>query len=305
MNKQLDKIGEEAARLLGGMERDRKLAQPLVDQVFTAFEVAKKNRVAIAINGTKGKTEWAEKFAKVTLRYAQYVRKDGTRKRGKDGDTNPVRSHNVNVGDVLVFGKRKFKVVGIGDPVFPHLEDEQGLCRIEGLAEYDHNVLFRLKEIDPKPQQKTDTKRKEKRVPVRHVPDLRLHTKAKYAGRSLCDVKLSEKTTPTKKNPPNCKKCIELAKTIDNKLIVVLLPAPPKVKKITPGETATQIRLAESDFKYESPDDQTHKMQPDGKQTWCGKTPGRLWKHGIAYSWNYVASGRPIEVLAQHLRALR
>ncbi len=30
-----------------------------------------------------------------------------------------------------------------------------------------------------------------------------------------------------------------------------------------------------------------------------------LQKNWFAYSWNYVATGRPIEVLAQHLKALQ
>jgi hypothetical protein len=38
---------------------------------------------------------------------------------------------------------------------------------------------------------------------------------------------------------------------------------------------------------------------------WNAQNVAILQRTWFAYSWNYVASGRPIEVLAQHLRALR
>lgn len=38
---------------------------------------------------------------------------------------------------------------------------------------------------------------------------------------------------------------------------------------------------------------------------WNAQNVAILQRTWFAYSWNYVASGRPVEVLAQHLRALR
>ncbi|PYT71655.1 MAG: hypothetical protein DMG39_12455 [Acidobacteria bacterium] len=38
---------------------------------------------------------------------------------------------------------------------------------------------------------------------------------------------------------------------------------------------------------------------------WNAQNVPILQRNWFAYSWNYVASGRPIEVLAQHLKALR
>ena len=38
---------------------------------------------------------------------------------------------------------------------------------------------------------------------------------------------------------------------------------------------------------------------------WNAQNVAILQRTWFAYSWNYVASGRPIEVLAQHLKALR
>jgi hypothetical protein len=48
--------------------------------------------------------------------------------------------------------------------------------------------------------------------------------------------------------------------------------------------------------------------QPVGSRNglnWNAQNVAILQRTWFAYSWNYVASGRPIEVLAQHLRALR
>ena len=48
--------------------------------------------------------------------------------------------------------------------------------------------------------------------------------------------------------------------------------------------------------------------QPIGSKNglnWNAQNVAILQRTWFAYSWNYVASGRPIEVLAQHLRALR
>jgi hypothetical protein len=38
---------------------------------------------------------------------------------------------------------------------------------------------------------------------------------------------------------------------------------------------------------------------------WNAQNVPILQRNWFAYSWNYVPSGRPIEVLAQHLKALR
>ena len=38
---------------------------------------------------------------------------------------------------------------------------------------------------------------------------------------------------------------------------------------------------------------------------WNAQNVPILQRNWFAYSWNYVASGRPIEVLTQHLKALR
>jgi hypothetical protein len=38
---------------------------------------------------------------------------------------------------------------------------------------------------------------------------------------------------------------------------------------------------------------------------WNAQNVPILQRNWFAYSWNYVASGRPIEVLAQHLKALQ
>lgn len=88
--KNLDEIGTEAAKLLQGMESSRKLAQPLLKQIWEAFDNAKKNKVSITINGATSKSQWAAKCG-VTLRHCQYLVRDGSRKRSEKSDANRVR----------------------------------------------------------------------------------------------------------------------------------------------------------------------------------------------------------------------
>ena len=56
----LDKIGLEAASVLSEAWTAAAQARgrPLVEEIFAAFEEAKKNKVKIVINGAKGKTQW-------------------------------------------------------------------------------------------------------------------------------------------------------------------------------------------------------------------------------------------------------
>lgn len=105
----LDKIGLEAARVLQGMDGQRRLAQPLVKEIFAAFEEAKKNKVKIVINGAKGKTQWAEEFAKVSLRYCQQIRRDGTRKNEDTNRGSRPKTANLDTADFVILGGQKFE----------------------------------------------------------------------------------------------------------------------------------------------------------------------------------------------------
>lgn len=93
----LDQIGAEAARLWAESENSRKLAQPLIKQVWDAYTAAEEAGTAITINGASSKTEWA-KQAKIGMRYCQYVSRDGDRKRSeKEKDANRVRLEGLRV----------------------------------------------------------------------------------------------------------------------------------------------------------------------------------------------------------------
>lgn len=58
---------------------------------------------------------------------------------------------NFDLGDTLRIGKRKFRVVSLGDPSFPHASDENGLECHEGISQYDHSIQYNLVEIKEEP----------------------------------------------------------------------------------------------------------------------------------------------------------
>lgn len=158
-NTKLDTLGEKIKRrisTLNGMQADveserRDIGSDL-RHIWGAFEEAKKSKKPITVNGAKTKTEYAA-FLGVDIRYCQYLVKDGSRKRSKN--TNPVRVHWVKPGEIVGFGKRKFTVISIGDPVAPmDYEDADGVHSLgKEIADhrtgmgYTHDVQLNLKEI--------------------------------------------------------------------------------------------------------------------------------------------------------------
>lgn len=96
-NLNLDQIGAEAARLWADGENSKKLAQPLIKQVWDAFTAAEESGTPIVINGAANKTAWA-KQAEIGMRYCQYVARDGNRERSeKNKDANRVRLESLKV----------------------------------------------------------------------------------------------------------------------------------------------------------------------------------------------------------------
>lgn len=82
----LDTLGEKIKRrisTLNGMKEDveseRRDIGADLRKIWNAFSEAKKNKVAISVNGAKSKTEYAA-FLGVEMRYCQYLVKDGSRK---------------------------------------------------------------------------------------------------------------------------------------------------------------------------------------------------------------------------------
>jgi hypothetical protein len=83
----IDQIGEQAAQHLKAGEESKKLAKPLLDQVWAAFDQAKADKTPITINGATGKKAWARKMD-VSYRYCAYIIKDGSRKGQKKSRVN-------------------------------------------------------------------------------------------------------------------------------------------------------------------------------------------------------------------------
>jgi hypothetical protein len=184
MTSNLDQIGAEAARLLQEGDNSKKLAQPLVDQIFSAFEEAKRRGETIVINGATGKTRWAEQ-AKVSLRYCQYVRRDGSRK-GQKATRTTVRVANLDTATHVIVGGVRYKVRGLGLDFFPK-------CGTVGV-----NI--------EQPEEKPHANKKER---LRHIQ----HPQFAHA---LCDkITLNKNNTAKgKRSPATCEKCIEAAKNI-------------------------------------------------------------------------------------------
>jgi hypothetical protein len=93
----IDDIGKSVAadlkELFGDkkkMEERRKELQPELKQVWDALEAGQ------TVNGFTSKTEWAEKYAKVTIRYCQYIVKDGSRKNQKRELSSPAITAHLN-----------------------------------------------------------------------------------------------------------------------------------------------------------------------------------------------------------------
>jgi hypothetical protein len=80
----INKIGQEVAALIKGAEKDKEKIAPMLRKVWSALEAKEE------VNGVKSKGAWAKKFG-ITLRYCQYIVKDGSRKRTEKKDANRVR----------------------------------------------------------------------------------------------------------------------------------------------------------------------------------------------------------------------
>jgi hypothetical protein len=78
----IDKLGEEVAARIKSAETDRASIAPDLRKIWAALDAKQ------SVNGCSSKKAWADKFG-VTMRYCQYLVRDGSRQRKKEA--NPVR----------------------------------------------------------------------------------------------------------------------------------------------------------------------------------------------------------------------
>src|SRR5277367_624915 len=95
-------------------------------------------RVAALINGVKSKGAWAAKHG-ITLRYCQYLVKDGDRKRSEKKDTNPVRVVELKAGMVVKFGKDGALYTVVAEPAIHEDQDNE------------HSIILKLDTYKPEP----------------------------------------------------------------------------------------------------------------------------------------------------------
>jgi hypothetical protein len=99
MTKDINKLGEEVAAMIKSAETDKARIAPKLREVWQALEDKQE------VNGVKTKKEWAKKFG-VTMRYCQYLVRDGSRKdqtrttvRVLDGLTVGLRNLELDAGE--------------------------------------------------------------------------------------------------------------------------------------------------------------------------------------------------------------
>jgi hypothetical protein len=94
----IDKLGEEVAAQIKSAEADRVKIAPGLCRVWAELEAKR------PVNGVKTKGAWAEKFG-ITLRYCQYLVKDGDR-------TNQKKANSVRIAGFADLDKAKGVIIG-------------------------------------------------------------------------------------------------------------------------------------------------------------------------------------------------
>jgi hypothetical protein len=93
----IDKLGKEVAAKIAGAEKDKTAIASDLRTIWEALEAKQ------TVNGVTSKKDWAKKF-NVSLRYCQYLVKDGTRKR------NEKEANRVRVLDGVTVGLRGLEI---------------------------------------------------------------------------------------------------------------------------------------------------------------------------------------------------
>lgn len=156
----IDKLGEEVAAQIKGAEADNAKIALGLRQVWEALEAKQE------VNGVKSKSAWAEKFG-VTLRYCQYIVKDGSRKRTRKDDhahEPRVRIIELKQGMVVSIDSVKYRIP-LGQHGYVALE--KGKRWIHGGKTFA-NLHLCMEVVEPQPK-KTEKIKKEPRAKVVHA----------------------------------------------------------------------------------------------------------------------------------------
>jgi hypothetical protein len=239
----INKIGEEVAALIRGAEKDKEKIAPMLREVWAALDEKKE------VNGVTTKSAWAKKFG-ITLRYCQYIVKDGSRKRSEKDDANRVRPLAL-LKELLTCiadeGKTKDALSNI----------RVKAMEICGEVLDWHPPIWQEELDDEKEAERQEREVLEGRKTVTHIrfSDRRTVCEKIYVNRPLLKDRVFKKDGE-EATCPDCIKANELPK-----------PKKKKVKRYSTNVHPGFITMPGKPHK-------THKMQPDGKRTWCGKTPG-------------------------------
>jgi 6-pyruvoyl-tetrahydropterin synthase len=96
----IDQLGEDVAAKIKSAERDKTTIAPDLRKVWAAFDAKQE------VNGVRKKKDWAKKFG-VSLRYCQYLVRDGSRKNQR---ANSVRVVTLKEGMVVNFDGVKYVI---------------------------------------------------------------------------------------------------------------------------------------------------------------------------------------------------
>ena len=277
----LDKIGLEAAKLLQSGQRNVSLAQSKLRQVWAAFDEAKENGTEIEINGVKSKTAWAEHW-KVSMRYCQYVVKDGSRKRSEKKDANPVRVITLKHGSL-------FKVDG---------------------------VTYRIPEFDPDSANQTDTVSSHSKPWLQRQGDTQSYTNVTIHGCEIVEDRTKEPKSKKKKQTK--KEYREMMRRANPKAYAgdfMTMPAKPKkthVRSAQNGEFTGCKRGINSDVNLVEDDPscrlcQNHLQYTRGRAVAAAlekSTPGMSKKHRDALWMKYATQGGELAAIMGGLRTM-
>jgi hypothetical protein len=204
----LDQISAEITQLMVDTLKNEAALQPLVKQIWRAFDIAKETRTPITIEGAKNKTEWTKLAGKPKMRYCQYLVKDGSR---KQRDTHAVRVPVLKAGSVFKVDGVTYQIpediikasdgtIAWQRPIIPIAKD--GYCRLEFNGLKIMKTDATPKPAPPKPTIKKQPKKKEAKKPLRHAK----HPSA-YAS-TWCGVTSTNTNTARSKNHATCPYCL-------------------------------------------------------------------------------------------------
>lgn len=151
----INKLGEEVAALIKSAEKDRAKIAPMLRTVWAELEAKKE------VNGVRSKGAWAAKFG-ITLRYCQYIVKDGSRKAQKTRTTvRPVVT--LKEGMIVSLNGVKYKVA-----------EGEGAIFLEKNRKYMNAIRLAVTRVEDKKEEEPAKKspaKKSSRVLTFHASD--------------------------------------------------------------------------------------------------------------------------------------